>query len=183
MGDEHADPEKGSGAVKITPAHDFNDFEVGRARVWKCSISLNRDGTLNDKVPSAYQGLSVLEARKKIVAQAQADGWLEKVEDHVLQVPKGDRSKTVIEPFLTEQWYADAKTLAKPAIEAVETGKTKFMPENWTKTYFEWMRNIEPWCISRQLVVGHQIPAWYDEGGRFMLQWMRRRPRPRRGRG
>ena len=169
VGDEHADPTKGSGAVKITPAHDFNDFEVGRRHGLEMLNILNRDGTLNEAVPKAYQGLSVLAARTKILAEAKAGGWLEKVEDHVLQVPKGDRSKTIIEPFLTEQWYVDAKTLAQPAIRAVETGKTKFIPENWTKTYFEWMRNIEPWCISRQLWWGHQIPAWYDEVGKVYV--------------
>ena len=169
VGDDHADPEKGSGAVKITPAHDFNDFQVGRRHDLPMINILNRDGTLNEAVPAEFQGLSVQDARKAVLARAEAEGWLEKVDKHTLQVPMGDRSKTVIEPYLTEQWFADAATLAKPAIEAVETGKTTFVPESWSKTYFDWMRNIEPWCISRQLWWGHQIPAWYDADGNIYV--------------
>ncbi len=169
VGDTHAGPEKGSSAVKITPAHDFNDFEVGRRNDLPMINILNRDGTLNEAVPAEFQGLTVTQARKAVLARAEAEGWLEKVEDHVLQVPMGDRSKSVIEPLLTEQWFADAATLAKPALEAVETGKTKFVPESWSKTYYDWMRNIEPWCISRQLWWGHQIPAWYDADGNIYV--------------
>ena len=165
VGDEHADPEKGSGAVKITPAHDFNDFEVGRRHDLPMINILNRDGTLNENTPKEYRGLSVNEARKAVLDQAHDEGWLERVEEHTLQQPIGDRSKTVVEPYLTEQWFADAATLAKPAIRAVESGKTKFVPDTQAKIYFEWMRNIQPWCISRQLWWGHQIPAWYDEDG------------------
>ena len=169
VGDSHADPEKGSGAVKITPAHDFNDFEVGRRHDLPLINILNRDGTLNEEVPAEFQGMSVLEARRAVVAQAQAQGWLERVEDHTLQQPTGDRSKSVIEPYLTEQWFADAARLAKPAIEAVAQGKTRFLPEAQAKIYFEWMRTIQPWCISRQLWWGHQIPAWYDEAGQIYV--------------
>ncbi len=165
VGDTHADPEKGTGAVKITPAHDFNDFEVGRRHNLDMINILNRDGTLNDAVPEMFQGLTVLEARQRVVAQAEAEGWLEKVEAHVLQQPTGDRSKTVVEPYLTEQWFADAAKLAEPAIAAVERGETTFVPDAHTKIYYDWMRRIQPWCISRQLWWGHQIPAWYDEAG------------------
>ena len=169
IGDSYADPEKGSGAVKITPAHDFNDFAVGRRNNLPLINILNRDGTLNDVVPEEFRGLGVGEARKAVLARAEAEGWLDRVEDHVLQVPLGDRSKSVIEPLLTKQWFADAATLAKPALEAVQTGKTKFVPENWSHTYYDWMRNIEPWCISRQLWWGHQIPAWYDAEGKIYV--------------
>ncbi len=165
VGDTHADPEKGTGAVKITPAHDFNDFEVGRRHNLEMINILNRDGTLNESVPEMLQGLTVLDARQKVVAQADAEGWLEKVEAHVLQQPIGDRSKTVVEPYLTEQWFVDAAELAAPAVAAVERGETVFVPETHAKVYFDWMQRIQPWCISRQLWWGHQIPAWYDEAG------------------
>ena len=161
VADEHADPEQGSGAVKITPAHDFNDFEVGRRHDLEMINIFNVDATLNDAVPEAYRGLDRYEARKKIIADIDAAGLLDRTEDHTHMVPYGDRGGVPIEPYLTEQWYVDAATLAKPAIKAVEQGRTKFVPENWSKTYFEWMRNIEPWCVSRQLWWGHQIPAWY----------------------
>ncbi|MPZ59391.1 MAG: valine--tRNA ligase [Rhizobiales bacterium] len=177
IGDEYADPEKGSGAVKITPAHDFNDFDVGKrhglrqVNVFDVEAKLNlkdNDAFLN-LVPSssdldamlAMHGADRFAARKAIVARLEEQGLLDKVEPHTHAVPHGDRSAAVIEPFLTDQWYVDAKTLAQPAIEAVRAGRTRFVPQNWEKTYFEWMENIQPWCISRQLWWGHQIPAWY----------------------
>ncbi|GJL95479.1 MAG: valine--tRNA ligase [Hyphococcus sp.] len=161
VADEHADPEQGSGAVKITPAHDFNDFEVGKRTGLEAISILNEDATINDNAPEAYRGLDRFEARKKIVADLQKLGLLSAIEDKKIMQPFGDRSGVVIEPMLTDQWYVDAETLAKPAIAAVETGKTNFVPGNWSKTYFQWMRNIQPWCISRQLWWGHRIPAWY----------------------
>ncbi len=161
VADEWADPETGSGAVKITPAHDFNDFEVGRRQGLDVVNILDRDARLNDNVPEPYQGLDRFEAREKVVADLEAEGLLADVEDHTHMVPHGDRSNVPIEPWLTVQWYVDAATLAKPAIEAVEQGRTRFVPANWENVYFEWMRNIQPWCISRQIWWGHQIPAWY----------------------
>ena len=165
VADNYADPEAGSGAVKITPAHDFNDFEVGRRHNLELINILDEHASLNDNVPEKYRGLDRFVARKLVVADIDALGLLEKIDDHDHTVPHGDRSDTVIEPWLTDQWYVDAETLAKPAITAVEDGSTKFVPKNWDKTYFEWMRNIQPWCISRQLWWGHQIPAWYGPDG------------------
>jgi valyl-tRNA synthetase len=161
VADEIADPEEGSGAVKITPAHDFNDFEVGRRHNLEMINIFNADGHLNDAVPEAYQRLERFEARKKVVEDLEALGVLAEIEDRTHSVPYGDRSGVVIEPWLTDQWYVNAEALAQPAIKAVEDGRTRFVPENWSKTYFEWMRNIQPWCISRQLWWGHRIPAWY----------------------
>ncbi|HBA43315.1 MAG TPA: valine--tRNA ligase, partial [Alphaproteobacteria bacterium] len=165
VADSYADPEQGTGAVKITPAHDFNDFEVGRRHDLPMYNILDAHACLNEEVPEVYRGLPRYEARERIVADLDALGLLERVEEHVHMVPFGDRSGEVIEPWLTDQWYVDAATLARPAIEAVEQGKTVFVPRNWEKTYFEWMRNIQPWCISRQLWWGHQIPAWYGPDG------------------
>jgi valyl-tRNA synthetase len=170
VADEHADPEQGSGAVKITPAHDFNDFEVGRRHGLEEINIFDESAHLNDNAPEAYRGLDRAEARDKVVAEIEALGLLEKIEKHAHTVPYGDRSDVVIEPWLTDQWYVDAATLAKPAIEAVEQGRTKFVPENWSKTYFEWLRNIQPWCISRQLWWGHQIPAWYGPDGEVFVE-------------
>jgi len=162
VADEHADPEQGSGAVKITPAHDFNDFEVGKRQNLEQINILNPDGTLNNDVPESYRGMDRFKAREKVVADIEALGLLERIEDKLVMVPHDEKSKqVVIEPYLTDQWYVDAATLAKPAIEAVERGETVFVPKNWEKTYFEWMRNIQPWCISRQLWWGHRIPVWY----------------------
>ena len=170
--DEHADPELGSGAVKITPGHDFNDFEVGKRAGFKAGEMLNMlDAeaklvqTSDGLIPADYLGLDRFEARKKVVEAIDAAGLLEKIEDRVIQTPYGDRSGVVIEPWLTDQWYVDAETLAKPAIEAVRSGAIKVVPESWTKTYYNWLDNIQPWCVSRQLWWGHQIPAWYDEDG------------------
>ncbi|CAO3374763.1 valine--tRNA ligase [Azospirillum argentinense] len=171
VGDEYADPETGSGAVKITPAHDFNDFEVGRRNNLAAINIMDRDARITgDEVPEAYRGLDRYEARKTVVAELEALGLLEKIEPHTHMVPHGDRSGVAIEPWLTDQWYVDAATLAKPAIEAVETGKTVFVPKQWENTYFEWMRNIQPWCISRQIWWGHQIPAWYGPDGHFFVE-------------
>ncbi len=169
VADSYADPEQGSGAVKITPAHDFNDFEVGR----RCNlnsinildktacIELNEDDFSDMENRDSWQGLERFEARKRVIDEITELGLLDKIEDNTHMVPFGDRSDVVIEPWLTDQWYVDAATLAKPAIEAVKSGQTKFVPANWEKTYFDWMENIQPWCISRQLWWGHQIPAWY----------------------
>jgi valyl-tRNA synthetase len=169
IADEYSDPEKGSGAVKITPAHDFNDFEVGRRHNLPLINIFDAQARLNENVPGKYRGLDRFEARKRIAADMEALGLLEKVEPHVHAVPHAQRGGAVIEPWLTEQWYVDAKTLAGPAIEAVEQGRTRFVPKNWEKTYFEWMRNIQPWCISRQLWWGHQIPAWYGPDGQVFV--------------
>ncbi len=161
VADEHADPEKGSGAVKITPAHDFDDHMVGKRHNLENINIFDKFANLNESVPKKYRGLDRFEARKMIVNDMDLLGLLEKVEPTVHMVPYGDRSGVIIEPWLTDQWYVDAKTLAEPAIKAVENGNTTFVPKAWEKTYFEWMRNIEPWCVSRQLWWGHQIPAWY----------------------
>ncbi|MFY9641856.1 MAG: valine--tRNA ligase, partial [Rhodomicrobium sp.] len=161
IADDYADPEQGTGAVKITPAHDFNDFEVGRRHNLEPVNILTDTGKLNDNVPEAYRGLDRFEARKKVVADLVALGLVEKIEPNTMKVPYGDRSNVVIEPYLTDQWYVDAKTLAQPALEAVREGKTTFIPENWRKVYFDWLENIQPWCISRQLWWGHRIPVWY----------------------
>jgi valyl-tRNA synthetase len=171
IADEHADPELGSGAVKITPGHDFNDFEVGRRAGIQPSAMLNMlDAearviqTADGLIPEEFLGVDRSEAREAVVARLEAEGVLERVEDRVIPTPYGDRSGVVIEPWLTDQWYVDAKTLAGPAIDAVRSGETRFVPETWAKTYFQWMENIQPWCVSRQLWWGHRIPAWYGPG-------------------
>ncbi|MPY74860.1 MAG: valine--tRNA ligase [Alphaproteobacteria bacterium] len=169
VADAYADPEQGSGAVKITPAHDFNDFEVGKRHGLPMINILDVSGRLNDEVPEAYRGLDRFEARKRVVADIEAAGLLEKIDDHLHTVPYGDRGGVPIEPYLTDQWFVNAAVLAEPAIRAVEEGRTRFVPENWSKTYFEWMRNIQPWCVSRQLWWGHQIPAWYGPDGEIFV--------------
>jgi valyl-tRNA synthetase len=186
IADEHSDPEKGSGAVKITPAHDFNDFEVGKRHGLPMVNIMGPEGKLLlDPNPDFTHGVEptpelralILElngvfrfaARKLIVHQLEARGLMEKIEPHVHTVPHGDRSNAVIEPRLTDQWYVDAGTLAKPAIDAVKRGRTVFVPKNWETTYFHWMENIQPWCISRQLWWGHQIPAWYGPDGKVFV--------------
>ncbi len=177
VADEHADPEKGTGAVKITPAHDFNDFEVGRrhglaqinvmtsrAAIW---LEGNPDFLAGcDPEPECLglHGLDRFEARKRVVHLAEIQGWLDGIDEEMHVVPHGDRSKVPIEPYLTDQWFCDAKRLAGPAIEAARDGSTGFVPENWTRVYYNWMENIEPWCISRQLWWGHQVPVWYGPG-------------------
>ncbi len=169
IADDYVDREFGTGCVKITPAHDFNDYEVGRRHGLPMINIFTDDAAINDAAPAAYQGLDRMEARQKVVADLDALGLLDKVEDHRLKVPRGDRSNVVIEPYLTDQWYVDAKELAKPAIKAVEDGDIKFVPKQWENTYFAWMRDIQDWCISRQLWWGHRIPAWYDDDGKFYV--------------
>ena len=169
VADEYSDPEKGTGAVKITPAHDFNDFEVGKRHGLAQINVLDAYGKITGDVPQAYRGLDRFDARKKAVSDIEALGLLEKIEPTTHTVPHGDRSGVVVEPWLTDQWYVNAAELAKPAMAAVENGKTVFVPKNWEKTYFEWMRNIQPWCISRQLWWGHQIPAWYGPDGKYFV--------------
>ncbi len=176
IADEHADPELGSGAVKITPGHDFNDFEVGKRAGFRPAEMLNMlDAearvvqTADGLIPDALLGLDRFEARERVVALIDAAGSLEKVEDRIVATPYGDRSGVVIEPWLTDQWYVDAATLAKPAIEAVRSGDIRVVPETWKKTWFNWLENIQPWCVSRQLWWGHRIPAWYDEAGKVYV--------------
>lgn len=159
VGDEHADPEKGTGAVKITPAHDFNDFEVGKRHNLPMINVLNPDATMNENTP--YAGLTTMEARAKTIEKLTELGLMDKIEDHPMVIPYGDRSGVVIEPLMTDQWFVDAPKLAVAAIKAVEDGDMQFVPKSYEKTYFEWMRNIQPWCISRQLWWGHQMPIWY----------------------
>ncbi len=170
IADEYADPEKGSGAVKITPAHDFNDYQVGKRNNLPMINILTGDAKINENGPKDYQGLDRFAARKKVIAAFEELGLLREVEKTRHAVPHGDRSGSVIEPYLTDQWYVDAKTLAQPAIKAVEEGRTVFEPRHWEKTYFEWMRNIEPWCVSRQLWWGHRIPAWYGPDGKIFVE-------------
>ena len=187
VADEYPDPEAGTGAVKMTPAHDFNDFEVGKRHHLPAINIMTVDGhvTLRDnddfladlemkgkllEVVEEIDGMERFAARKEIVAKLQEGDYLDRIEPHVHMVPHGDRGGVPIEPFLTDQWYVDAATLAKPAIESVKSGRTKFVPKNWEKTYFEWMENIQPWCISRQLWWGHQIPAWYGPDGQVFVE-------------
>ncbi len=165
IADDYVDPAFGSGCVKITPAHDFNDYEIGRRHGLEMINVLTADAVLNDAVPAAYRGLDRFEARKRVVADLEAAGLLEKTDAHTLPVPRGDRSGAVLEPWLTDQWYVRIAPIAEPAIRAVEDGRIRFVPENWSKTYFQWMNNIQDWCISRQLWWGHRIPAWYDDEG------------------
>jgi valyl-tRNA synthetase len=153
----------------MTPAHDFNDYEIGKRHGLEMINVLTDDASINDTAPAAYRGLDRFEARKRIVEDMDGLGLLEKVEDYAQKLPRGDRSGAVVEPYLTDQWYVDIQPLAKPAIEAVENGRIRFVPENWSKTYFEWMYNIQDWCISRQLWWGHRIPAWYDEAGNIYV--------------
>ncbi len=164
--DEYSDPEMGSGAVKITPAHDFNDFEIGKRHNLELLNILNEDGSLNENCPKEFQGLDRFEARKKVVHLLKEKGFIEKIEDYKTTIPYGDRSNTVVEPFLTHQWFCNAEELAKQAMKVVKEGDTKFFPSNWEKTYFQWMENIRPWCISRQIWWGHQIPVWYGPDGK-----------------
>ena len=163
IADDYVDPEFGTGCVKITPAHDFNDYEMGKRHNLEVINILTDNASINDEAPETYRGLDRFDARKQIVADLEALGLLEKIEPHKLKVPRGDRSGVVIEPYLTHQWYVAIQSLADPAIKAVEYGDIEFVPKNWENTYFAWMRNIQDWCISRQLWWGHRIPAWYDE--------------------
>ena len=169
IADDYVDPEFGTGCVKITPAHDFNDYEIGKRHDLAMYNILTDDASLNDKVPEHYRGLDRFDARDKIVREFEELDLLEAIEDYTVKIPRGDRSHAVVEPYLTDQWYVKIEPLAKPAIEAVETGKIKFVPENWSKTYFDWMYNIQDWCISRQLWWGHRVPAWYDDEGNIYV--------------
>jgi valyl-tRNA synthetase len=169
VADAYSDPEKGSGAVKITPGHDFNDFEVGRRHDLAMINIMDPRGCLNEEVPEPYRGLDRFVGRERVLADLEAQGLVEKTQPIRHAVPLSQRSETPVEPILSDQWYADAKTLAQAAIQAVEDGRTQFVPEQWAHTYFEWMRNIQPWCISRQLWWGHQIPAWYGPDGEIFV--------------
>ena len=169
IADEYVDPEFGSGCVKITPAHDFNDYAVGQRHNLPMVNIFTIDAKLNENAPAAYQGLDRFEARKQIVADLEKAELLAEIKPHKLMVPRGDRSQAVIEPFLTDQWFVKVAPLAEPAIQVVEDGRIKFIPDNWKKTYFEWMRNIQDWCISRQIWWGHRIPAWYDNDGQVYV--------------
>jgi valyl-tRNA synthetase len=166
LADAFVDRAFGTGCVKLTPAHDFNDYEVGARRSLPLVNVLTADARISDEAPAAYRGLDRFEARKRIVADLEARGLLEKIEPHRLTIPRGDRSGAVLEPWLTDQWYVRVERLAAPAIRAVEDGRIRFVPENWDRTYFDWMRNIKDWCISRQLWWGHRIPAWYGPDGK-----------------
>ncbi len=170
IADEHSDPEKGTGAVKITPAHDFNDFEVGARHGLERVNVFDENAVLNENAPVKYRGMDRFAARKVIVADMEDAGLLETIEENLMVVPYGDRSGVVVEPWLTDQWFADAHSLAQPAIKAVEDGTIKFVPKQWENTYFEWMRNIQPWCVSRQLWWGHRIPAWYGPDGEVFVE-------------
>ena len=169
IADDYVDQEFGTGCVKITPAHDFNDYDMGKRHNLPMINILTDDAKINDDAPEAYRGLDRFDARKQIVADLDAQGALVKIEPHKLKVPRGDRTGAVIEPYLTDQWYVAVESLAKPAIEAVESGEIRFVPENWNKTYYQWMHNIQDWCISRQLWWGHRIPAWYDDNGNVFV--------------
>ncbi len=169
IADDYVDQEFGTGCVKITPAHDFNDYDMGKRHDLPMINILTDDAKINDDAPEAYRGMDRFDARKQIVADLDDSGFLVKIEPHKLKVPRGDRTGAVIEPYLTDQWYVAVESLAKPAIEAVESGEIRFVPENWNKTYYQWMHNIQDWCISRQLWWGHRIPAWYDENGKVYV--------------
>jgi valyl-tRNA synthetase len=169
IADDYVDQAFGSGCVKITPAHDFNDYEVGKRHNLPLINIFTPKGTINKNAPAAYQGLDRFVAREQIIQDLEQAGLLVKTEPHKLKVPRGEKSHTIIEPLLTEQWYVKTKPLAEPAIEAVRKGEIRFVPENWQKTYFQWMENIEDWCISRQLWWGHRIPAWYDSQGHVFV--------------
>jgi valyl-tRNA synthetase len=169
IGDAYVDPLFGSGCVKITPAHDFNDYEVGQRHGLPLINIMNPDASLNDSVPGPYQGLDRVQARARILAELKTLGLVERIEPHKLTVPRGDRSNAVLEPLLTDQWFVDIKPLAGPAIRAVEEGHIRFVPDHWSGVYFEWMHKIKDWCISRQLWWGHRIPAWYDAEGRWYV--------------
>ncbi len=169
IADDYVDPEFGTGCVKITPAHDFNDYEMGVRHSLPMINIFTDDAAINDDMPVAYRGLDRFDARKQIVADFETAGLLDKIEPHKLMIPRCDRTNQIVEPYLTDQWFVDAKTMAIPAIEAVKNKDIKFIPQNWENTYFEWMNNIQDWCISRQLWWGHRIPAWYDAEGNFYV--------------
>ena len=165
IADEYVDQEFGTGCVKITPAHDFNDFEIGKRHDLEIISILDQSAKISQSAPAEYQGLDRFEARKKIVEDLEANGLMQEIEDYTITIPRGDRSGAILEPLITNQWFLKMEPLAQPAIEAVKNDEIKFIPENWSKTYFEWLENIQDWCISRQLWWGHRIPAWYDNEG------------------
>ncbi len=169
VADEYVDAAFGTGCVKITPAHDFNDYEVGKRHNLPMINILTPDASINENAPEAYRGMDRFDARKKVVADIEALGLLEKIDPHKLKVPRGDRTNAIIEPYLTNQWYVAVQDLAGPAIKAVEDGDIEFVPKTWENTYFAWMRDLQDWCISRQLWWGHRIPAWYDEEGKIYV--------------
>jgi len=169
IADDYVDKEFGTGCVKITPAHDFNDYEMGKRHQLPLINIFTDQANINDDAPEAYRGLERFECCKRVVADLKALGLLVEIKPHKLKVPRGDRSGVVIEPYLTNQWYVAVESLAKPAIEAVESGEIRFVPENWNKTYYQWMNNIQDWCISRQLWWGHRIPAWFDDNGKVYV--------------
>ncbi len=183
IADEHVDASFGSGCVKITPAHDFNDYEVGRRHGLAAINVFTPRAELNENVPEGFRGLARTVARERVLEALAAAGLLERTEPHRMTVPRGDRSGAVLEPYLTDQWFVKVAPLAAPAIAAGESGRTRFVPENWAKTYFEWMRNIRDWCISRQLWWGHRIPAWYDDAGNVYVARSEREARERHGLG
>ena len=169
IADDYVDMEFGTGCVKITPAHDFNDYEIGQRHKLKVINVLTDNAAINLNAPTKYQGLDRFEARKAIVNDLEKENLIEKIDPHTLMVPRGDRTNSIIEPYMTDQWFVKVKPLAEPAIDAVKNGSIRFVPENWEKTYFNWMENIEDWCISRQIWWGHRIPAWYDKEGNYYV--------------
>ena len=169
IADDYVDMEFGTGCVKITPAHDFNDYEIGQRHNLEVINILTDDAKINSNAPVQYQDLDRFEARKIIIADLEKQNLIEKIDPHTLMVPRGDRTNSIIEPYMTDQWFVKVKPLAEPAIEAVKNGSIRFVPENWEKTYFNWMENIEDWCISRQIWWGHRIPAWYDKEGNYYV--------------
>ena len=169
IADDYVDMEFGTGCVKITPAHDFNDYEIGQRHSLEIINILTDDASININAPDKYQGLDRFDARKEVIKDLQDQNLIEKIDPHTLMVPRGDRTNSIIEPYMTDQWFVKVKPLAGPAIDAVKNGDIRFVPENWNKTYFNWMENIEDWCISRQIWWGHRIPAWYDKDGKFYV--------------
>jgi valyl-tRNA synthetase len=169
VADDYVDREFGTGCVKITPAHDFNDYAVGQRHKLPMINILDQDAKINTNAPNVYLGMDRFDARKQVIVDLDANGLLEKIDDHKLKVPRGDRSGVVIEPWLTYQWYVNTKPLAKKAIEKVEDGSIEFVPKQYENMYFSWMREIQDWCISRQLWWGHRIPAWYDNEGNIYV--------------
>ena len=169
VADEHVDPEFGTGCVKITPAHDFNDYEIGQRHSLPMINIFDDNAALNDNVPEIYRGMDRFDARDRVVADLDSLGLLDGISDHTAMIPRCGRSGSIVEPYLTDQWYVDTKPLAEAAVEAVESGAIRFVPENWSRTYYEWMRNIQDWCISRQLWWGHRIPAWYGRDGEIYV--------------
>ena len=169
IADDYVDMEFGTGCVKITPAHDFNDYEIGQRHSLEIINILTDDASININAPDKYQGLDRFDARKEVIKDLQDQNLIEKIDPHTLMVPRGDRTNSIIEPYMTDQWFVKVKPLAGPAIDAVKNGDIRFVPENWSKTYFNWMENIEDWCISRQIWWGHRIPAWYDKDGKFYV--------------